>query len=65
MEWTQKEYFPVPVLGVIFLKHLVVLADGRQEHDQEDVLETVDPLLPLRSLAPNINLEFVIHMIDE
>ena len=45
-----------PVLVVVLLQDLVVLADGRQEHDQQHVLETVDPLLPLRPLAPDIDL---------
>ena len=48
-----------PVLGVVLLQYLVKLADGRQEHDQEDVLEAMDPLLALCSLTPNINLWFV------
>ena len=46
----------MPVLGVVLLQHLVELADGRQEHDQEDVLETVDPLLALCSLTSDVNL---------
>ena len=39
------------VLANVLLQHLVVLADGCQEHDQEDVLETVDPLPPFAPLA--------------
>ena len=51
-----EEHCPMPVLGIILLKHLVILADRRKEHDQEDVLEAVDPLLPLCPLTPDINL---------
>ena len=39
----------------VLLQHLVVLADGGQEHDHQHVLKTVNPLLPLRSLSSNIN----------
>ena len=52
----EEYYGPMPVLGIILLQHLVKLADGCQEHDQEDVLEAVDPLLPLCPLTPDINL---------
>ena len=51
-----EEYFPMPILCVVLLKHLVKLADGCQKHDQEDVFEAVNPLLPFCSLTPNVNL---------
>lgn len=35
-------------------EHLVVFADGDQENDGGDVLETMDPFLALRSLAAHI-----------
>ena len=44
------------VLANVLLQHLVVLADGCQEHDQEDVLETVDPLPPFAPLATHVDL---------
>ena len=44
------------VLANVLLQHLVVLADGCQEHDQEDVLETVDPLSPFAPLATHVDL---------
>ena len=44
------------VLANVLLQHLVVLADGCQEHDQEDVLETVDPLPPVAPLATHVDL---------
>ena len=44
------------VLANVLLQHLVVLADGCQEHDQEDVLETVDPLPPFAPLATHFDL---------
>ena len=46
----------MPVLGVVLLKHLVELADGRKKHDQEDILEAVNPLLTLCPLTPDVNL---------
>jgi hypothetical protein len=39
---------------------LIVLADGRQEDDEHDVLETVNPFLPLASLTSNVDLFFKI-----
>ncbi len=36
--------------------YLIVLADGRQEDDEHDVLETVNPFLPFASLTSNVNL---------
>lgn len=36
-------------------KDLVVLAERHQEHDGSDVLETVDPLPPLRTLAAHVH----------
>ncbi len=36
--------------------YLVVLADGREEEEEEDVLEAVDPLLALTPLAANVDL---------
>ena len=44
------------VLANVLLQHLVVLADGCQEHDQQDVLKTVDPLPPFAPLTPHVNL---------
>jgi hypothetical protein len=38
---------------------LIVLADGRQEDDEHDVLETVNPFLPLASLTSNVDLFFL------
>ena len=46
-----------PVLVVVLLQDLVVLADGGQKHDQENILETVDPLSTFTSLTPDINLD--------
>ena len=36
------------------MEDLVVLGHGDAEDDRRDVLEAVDPLLPLRSLPPDI-----------
>ena len=44
------------VLADVLLQHLVVLADGCQEHDQQDVLKTVDPLPPFAPLPTHVNL---------
>ena len=44
------------VLVLILLQDLVILTDGRQEHDQQDVLETVDPLSPFAPLATHVDL---------
>ena len=45
------------VLAHVLLQDLVVLADGGQKHDQENILETVDPLSTFTSLTPDINLD--------
>ena len=52
----QVEALRQSILLDVLLQHLVVLADGCQEHDQEDVLETVDPLPPFAPLATHIDL---------
>lgn len=57
-------FIALPVLGIILLQHLVKLADSRQEHNQEDVLEAVDPLLSFCPLTPDINLLFVTQSIN-
>ena len=44
------------VLVLILLQDLVILTDGRQEHDQQDVLKTVNPLPTFTPLASHINL---------
>ena len=36
------------------MQDLVVLRHGDAEDDRRDVLEAVDPLLPLRSLSPDV-----------
>ena len=36
------------------MQDLVVLGHGDAEDDRRDVLEAVDPLLPLRSLSPDV-----------
>jgi hypothetical protein len=36
--------------------NLIVLADGRQEDDEHDVLEAVDPLPAFVTLTSNVNL---------
>lgn len=43
-----------PVHRLIFEQHLVVFRDGHQEENGRDVLEAVDPLLPLRSLTTDV-----------
>lgn len=40
--------------ALVFVKHLVVLAEGHQEHQSGDVLETVDPLLSLGTLSTDV-----------
>ena len=45
------------VLAHVLLQDLVVLAYSGQEHDQENILETVDPLSTFTSLTPDINLD--------
>lgn len=42
-----------------WLIDLIVFAGGSEEHEQDDVLEAVDPLLPLRPLASNVDLRFI------
>ena len=39
---------------LIFIQHLVVLAQTDQEYQSGDILETVDPLLTFRPLTTNI-----------
>lgn len=41
--------------GFPLLQDLVVLAEGGQEDEGGDVLETVNPLPPLRLLAANVH----------
>ena len=36
------------------MQNLVVLGHGDAEDDRGDVFEAVDPLLPLRSLSPDV-----------
>ena len=45
-----------PVLSEVLLQDLVILADGCQEHDQQHVLETVNPFSPLAPLTSHVNL---------
>ena len=40
--------------ALIFVQHLVVLAQTDQEHEGGNVLETMNPLLPLRPLTADI-----------
>lgn len=40
--------------------HLVILAAGCQEHHQQHILETMDPLLPFISLSTDINLKQIL-----
>ncbi len=40
---------------LIFVKDLIVLAEGRQKYDGSDILKTVDPFLPLWTLATHIH----------
>ena len=39
---------------LVLVQDLVVLRHGDAEDDRRDVLEAVDPLLPLRSLSPDV-----------
>lgn len=41
-------------LIALFQQHLVVFAQGDAEDDRRDILETMDPLLPLAPLSTNI-----------
>ena len=50
-----KKLGPAPHHVVRFHQDLVVLAEGHQEHDGGDLLKTMDPLPPLRTLAANIH----------
>ena len=43
-----------PVSGCVFEKALVVLGQGGHEDDGGNVIETVDPLLTLISLSPDV-----------
>ena len=48
--------FSQSVRLLVLLQHLIVLADGRQEHHQQNIIETMNPLLTLRSLPTHVNL---------
>ena len=52
----QVEALRQSILLDVLLQHLVVLADGCQEHDQQDILETVNPLPSFAPLASHVNL---------
>ena len=52
-----------PVLGVVLLQHLIILTGSSKEHYQKNILKTVDPLLPLSSLATNIYLKKTVSMV--
>lgn len=43
-----------PYRGLVLMQHLVVSAERHTENDGCDVLETVDPFLPLRPLTSHI-----------
>ena len=43
-----------PVHGAVLEQNLVVLGQGDDEQDGGDVVEAVDPLLPLRSLPAHV-----------
>ena len=47
-----------PVGGLVLGQHLVVLAHGRQEQQEDDVREAVDPFLPLAPLTSHVDLIF-------
>ena len=40
--------------GLVFVEHLVVLGHGHAKDDGRHIFKAMDPLLPLRSLASNI-----------
>lgn len=50
----ESEGFLHAVDRLIFEKKLIILGDSDKEQDGGDVFEAVDPLLPLRSLATDI-----------
>lgn len=50
----QGESFLHTVDGLVLEQQLVVLGDGDQEEDGGDILEAVNPLLTLRSLATHV-----------
>ena len=52
----QIKTLPQAVLCGVFLQHLVVLADGGEEHDEQDVFKTMDPLTTFTPLSVNVNL---------
>ena len=52
----QIKTLPQAVLCGVFLQHLVVLADGGEEHDEQDVFKTMDPLTTFTPLSANVNL---------
>jgi|SRR6267142_623445 len=39
---------------LIFVQHLIILAERDQEDEGSDILEAVDPLLPLASLTTDV-----------
>ena len=50
-------YFQIKFLfyrSLVLMQHLVVLRHGDAEDDGGDILETMDPLFSLRSLASNV-----------
>ena len=56
--------------GLVLMQHLIVLGHGNTEDDGGDVLETVDPLFPLRPLPTHVEelevevLEGEVHLHD-
>ena len=54
LEQSQTLRHPVRVL--VLRQNLVVLADGRQEDQELQVAEAVDPLLPLTPLPADVDL---------
>ena len=60
-ELEQSQTLPHPIGVLILGQNLVVLADCRQEDEELQVAEAVDPLLPLTPLATDVDLKCYRH----